>query len=438
LKLQSFAENERTITWIPGSFARQDDPFVPEPKAPSIFDFLIPTESHKPTTPPLLHYPGYLLLTNMCVYIFTPKFRLASLKATLQDEQTSYYDPSRLLRCKYKFSLNDIARLDVGLRRQFVTFHFNQPDQVTPTQPNLVSILFQTRSRHSTTVIVDTITTTIHESEVQSQVLINQDVEWCIKNIQKYILLRPDRKKSRIRTYNSVWHNDTPKRVYEIQDAEFDSGYTEDVTKVDFNFVKMYLLCGFLRYNRPVVDADCRGVEIQHTSLLASSEYLYLIQENLNAWPPVIFPPEFNPIGNVNSPLTSILSTSRIKGLLIDTLPQFGPNVGVGRIKDVCQIERWRSYKIDEALGSSAGHSNPDFKGLGRALQNGHVGHFDISSKTQKDKQQGTLSGWMHWIRIIFGKRHDVDAGARPISAPTCIPSSNDQMEVWYWYLKFN
>lgn len=86
LKLHIFQNDERTIAWIPGSFVEQGDPFVSEPKATSLFSLISSVFSEKlnksdiENIHPLLCCPGYFLLTNLYIYIFTPRFRLASLK----------------------------------------------------------------------------------------------------------------------------------------------------------------------------------------------------------------------------------------------------------------------------------------------------------------------------------------------------------------------
>lgn len=443
LKLQLLQEDELTISWVPGSYTVQQDPFVPEPKEPSFLDYIGFGSSNydlKLTLSSQLFSPGYLLLTNLHIYIFAPRFRLSSLKTPLSDEQTSYCDPSKLIKLKQKISLKDILRIDLGPRRQYLIFRVKQDvdGKRKKNKEKLCSIMFHTRSRNSSTAIIDSITTTVYENEELPPIVINQDTEWCIKNIQSQILLQSGEKSLSILNYNDVWNNSTAPEKYQLKDEEADTGVSEPVTKVDFDFVKMYLLCGFLRYTRPVQDSIIRGIEIQHVSLLGTTEYLYLFQERLDIWPPPIFPTELGPTPQVNSPLISALNMGQ-KGLKIDVIPEFDNVLGVGRLIDVCRIERWRSYRIDQATRENSSDSAEEFKGLGRALQNGVIGYYS-PFQTGTCSQQGTVSGWMHWIRIIFGK-HKADAAdsdlpisnLEPNKCPDSIPSSSESMEVWYW-----
>lgn len=439
LKLQVFELSEITTAWIPGSFTLQKPPFVPQPKAApfsfiDIFEMISGQSSprnNETTSCPLLYSPCYFLLSNKFIYIFTPRFFLEHLKTPLNDEQTSYYDPSRILRCKYKLPLTSTVRIDVGLRRQYLSFHFKHESE--PKKIALLSLVFQTRSKQATTLIIDSITSMMHEQEEfnGSLIRINQDMEWCIKSLQR-LLLCPGPKEISILSYGNVWTHPSPLN-YELRNEEYDKGFKEGITKVDFDFIKTYLLCCFLRYIRPFHSSDSRSVEIQHVSLLGTEGYIYLFQERFDVWPPIIVPPEFNPAANVNTAIQNIISSTKTKGLLIDVIPQFQSLIGVGRIKDVFRIERWRSYRIDEGLAASSGAPFGDFKGLGRALQNGHIGFFN-KHDAERVKQQGALNGFFWWIRIVFGASGVSEPASAPISTPKCVPASSDEMRVDYWW----
>jgi hypothetical protein len=282
----------------------------------------------------------------------------------------------------------------------------------------------------------------MNESEEYKPIQINQDTEWCIKNIQAYMLLRPGPKSLQILSYDGVWDsNNSDFSKYQLRVEESDPGYSETTTKVDFDFVKMYLFCGFLRYTRPIIDSTVRGVEIQHISLLGTTKYLYLFQERSDVWPPVVIPTEFNPSYNANLGINSILgSKNGQKGLKIDTISQFDSILGVGRIEDVCHIQRWQTYKIDDAVKEYESTQAAEYEGLGRALQNGHIGYYSPfeshNTPIERKFQQGTLSGWIYWIRIIFGRHESKNTlgNLRPNTCPKSIPNSNKDIEVWYWW----
>jgi hypothetical protein len=96
LKLKVLDDNERIILWTPGSWLIQKSPFI------------IPDKVD-------LNHPGYFLLTNKCIYIAKPLFRLDRLNTVLQDEQTSYLDPTLLIEFVERVELLNMSRIDVGM-----------------------------------------------------------------------------------------------------------------------------------------------------------------------------------------------------------------------------------------------------------------------------------------------------------------------------------
>jgi hypothetical protein len=67
----------------------------------------------------------------------------------------------------------------------------------------------------------------------------------------------------------------------------------------------------------------------------------------------------------------------------------------------------------------------------------GYFGSFsDTQTNPKKLHQQGTLSGWLWWIRIVFGKNTtpQADRMATPINTPSSIPRSSASTQVAYWW----
>jgi hypothetical protein len=402
LQLKVLGDNERIVVWDPGSYLVQSYPFIPQPPQRPYFFTLF--QSPKPEINHTLrksqHFPGYLLLTNKFVYILKPLIRLNKLKSPLYDEQTSYMNPAKLLEIAHKIDLLQISRIDVGPGRQYLCFH-------TERNKTLESILFQTRSKQYTTIIVDLITTVVHE-ENNDIGIINQDIEWFTKYTQENILLKPGRKHTELLNYRNVWNA----QDYSLDPKEFDTGTKEEITKVDFDFVKFFLHGCFLRYLRPVPETDCRGVEIQGVAFLGTREYIYIMQERLDVWPPAIFPPEYK-IQNDGYKYVG----EDLKGFLVDIVAPFDL-LGVGRITDITRIEKWRSWRIDEG--------SEQFKGLGASLQNGHLGYLNQTLSARN--QQGSAGGWFWWARVCFG---DTSEREMPARVTTDIPQG------YFWDLAF-
>lgn len=338
-------------------------------------------------------------------------------------------NPSKLFQFFHKLSLQDLSRIDVGPGRQYLVFHNAEKKQDAAS--DITSIVFSTRSRLVTTLIVDAITTVQHDSmgDVTSHqsTILNQDIEWCIKAIQDLILLRPGFKSTRLVSYYNVWPSEFGPNDIELGRDEFDTGIHDVVTKVDFDFVKAYLFGVFLRYVKPIAESDARGVEIQHTTTLMTREYFYLLEERLDVWPPAIFPPEVE-LGfssdlhrpEFQNPLREF---GRSKGLLSDKIPQFNL-IGVGRVCDVTRVERWRTWRLDSSL------DHDGMKGLGRALQNGHMGYLNQS--VSHLKQQASTTGFLWWVRIYFGYKQDYS-----VPEPTCPPTIKPVIGYW-WDVAFS
>jgi hypothetical protein len=415
LKFKVVDDNETIFAWSPGSFLKQRSILIEDntPRFKSWFDKqkLVDEVQLKPS----LHFPGYLLLTNRFVYVFRPLFRLVKLQEPLHDEQTTYINPEKLLKLCFKFPLDKLSRIDVGPGRQYLVF---RSEEEAPNSKTLVpiSVLFQTRCRQVTTNIIDNITTIFHENfDVNREGgIINQDTEWCIRGIQNSVLIRPGPKSTKILDYSSCWIHEG---IIELTDTEFDEGIHEQITKVDFDYVQVYLFAGFIDFHKLTEHRITVG--IQHVTLLASREYIYVMEERLDAWPPALFPPEFQP---KHRPMKSLRDLPS-KGFLIDKVPQFSLK-GIGRIADITLVEIWRSWRIDSSFEPMVQNQ---FFGLGAALQKGHIGALNESKNSVN--QQGTTSGWFWWVRVSFGNLHDF---SQPTSPPKSLPKQG-----YWWDLVF-
>ncbi|KAL5035488.1 hypothetical protein BDV3_005399 [Batrachochytrium dendrobatidis] len=451
--------------------------------------------------------PGYLLLTSSSIYIFRPLFSLFNLKIPLRDEQTSYTDPTNLLELVCKFSHVNIARVDVGPSRQHLCFHVvestnnistpsllskvpsttsitpnSTPEPDTPTtgfyaandkavvkrassKPKVVSWVFLSRSRIHTTQIVDCLTTSLDELRESLPIgnTVNQDIESSLRNLQSTVFLRKGSKSVGILHYDGVWS--LPKSplsiaptegqrrgsaivcdpLHILSDDEHDKAAFADVTKVDFDFIRVYLLGCFLRYIRPIAELSERTVKIEHISIIGTSEYIYITTERLDVWPPLIIPPEFSPHASTNARINSVLpqlsQSFGGKGMVADIVSQFDHVLGVGRMRDIIRVERWRTWRIDNALGLPGEAPPVCFSNLGETLQNGFLGFMGVdATRVAPEVQQGCTSGWFWWVRIVFGE-HLHPAGdpcvynsPQPTAAPESIPCSTSTERVSYWW----
>jgi hypothetical protein len=389
LELNVLGPNEKLAAWIPGSHLFQQHPFIDRhPKS------LQASEPH----------PSFLLLTSDRLLSLVPR-----LSKQTQDDPAMYFDAAEMNRrfvVQLKLRIADILRLDIGPSRQYLCFRaYNSA---------MISFMFLTRSQEITTTIVDFITTLLDPRI--SRNIINQDVEWFVRNLQSTVLLAKGSKSTQILSYHNVWDQMKPAP---LRDEEYDQGLNQEISKVDFDFIRVYQLGVFLRYTKPLENCDLRGVQIQHVSFLTTCQYIYILAERLDVWPPAFVPPEYNPINGVNDPIEAKIKV-KDKGLQIDYIPLFSV-LGIGRVSELCKIEKRRSYKIDQGLSS-------DLAGLGKHLAKGDIGH--MKKKMEKIAQAGSTSGWPWHLRLVFGEK--TSSVVYPCEFE--IPKSRDDFQVHYWW----
>ncbi|KAJ3397025.1 hypothetical protein HDU92_001038 [Lobulomyces angularis] len=185
---------------------------------------------------------------------------------------------------------------------------------------------------------------------------------------------------------------------------------------------------------------------IRTTALIATNEYLYLVLERLDVWPPLYFPPESSTSANSSNSVLNLscsqeeLNQISSKGLVADLISPFAHYresssvLSFGRVKDIVKVERWRSWRwtpLSEVKQIGVEASNEAC-----VMQNGCIGicptwksksgsstenkHRDISDssisinrraadknsfrKRNLDESIGTgnAAGWSWWIRIYL------------------------------------
>ncbi|KAH6563146.1 hypothetical protein BASA60_010832 [Batrachochytrium salamandrivorans] len=288
----------------------------------------------------------------------------------------------------------------------------------------IVSWVFLAGSRASTTQIVDCLTTRLHDlrNTLPMGNTINQDIESTLRNLQTSVFLRRGPKDLRILSYAGVWAHNTPPSIaissttslsldescnhaatldplHTLSDEEQDRACLADITKVDFDFVRLYVLGCFLRYIRPMAELSERTVKLEHISVIGTEDYIYVSTERLDVWPPLIVPPEYSPHSSTNSRIDSVVpmlsEENGGKGFVADIVPQFENILGVGRMRDILRVERWRTWRIDSALNCPGDTSQLCFSGLGEALQNGFLGFLGERVS--------------YWWDLAFANRDSVD-----------------------------
>ncbi|KAJ3130518.1 hypothetical protein HK098_000083 [Nowakowskiella sp. JEL0407] len=281
-----------------------------------------------------------------------------------------------------------------------------------------------------------------------------------------------------------------------IKEADEDMAVhtTEEISKVDFEFLKLYLLVGWVfpasgagtldstALNQLLPSPQYGSPNIRPCSLIATKEFLYLTNERFDVWPPLLFPPEFEPTAHVNETIENAGSRSQpgwssnhtaFKGLVADLVTPFSsPPLIVGKIADIKRCERWRSWRYTMQKEVQQIGAEPDENGL--MIMNGAIGfcksktsipkddrlqvedalvppHSDLSVRRgsvgtrrlpssdswrsslfrRKNVDPGNAAGWGWWIRIVFSKPVFAE---NPSDQSTPDSNRKDGTEEEYWW----
>ncbi|KAI9341729.1 hypothetical protein BDR26DRAFT_860181 [Obelidium mucronatum] len=382
------------------------------------------------------------------------------------------------------------------------------------------SLVFLSRDRSGTSRILDSLVPVLYESKPGSSKfsirgedgkvkIVNQDVEWSLTALREKVLLAPGTsvnvilndvdvdgkfdwrdvlaKKqnkstappssggkgwfsdllntplssgSRQPAYPSLEQTNSPvSRIRTIvNDTDCDSATSNTVVlnKVNFEFLKLYLLVGWIVPHRPLQHppsklrvAPSLSVTVNSVSLIATKDYIYLTSERFDVWPPPLFPASTLPAPTVNAPflehaaslaatlprsgsspsLNSLSSTPTppandrpipdpFKGLSASQIPQYSPPLRVGRVRDLVRCERWKTWrwKLGQQITQVEEASLLEQK-VAALIQNGAIGvvkvvedewpiggvkSSGVSSNIEKARRAGATSGWDWWVRMVF------------------------------------
>ncbi|KAJ1565921.1 hypothetical protein HK096_006731 [Nowakowskiella sp. JEL0078] len=265
-----------------------------------------------------------------------------------------------------------------------------------------------------------------------------------------------------------------------IDDDDEDSAVHDgsEISKVNFEFLRLYLLVGWVSANTEKTNSTAKlprnncnlpspadgTPSVRTCSLIATNDFLYLITERFDVWPPLFFPPEFEPVVHVNDTIETVGARSQpgwssnstaFKGLVADLVTPFSsPPLTAARVRDIRRCERWRSWRytstelvqqigarvdgtgimiMNGAIGdcrsefvtsatdttvsetngaedgSGVGSSSEVRPSLGRRGSATWTGSFFRRATTDA----GNAAGWGWWVRVVFAKPElDVSGGA--------------------------
>ncbi|KAI8619574.1 hypothetical protein BC830DRAFT_745267 [Chytriomyces sp. MP71] len=267
LKFNVFAnDQEKILSWVAGSIVPQVSPYLegiagpPTEQGYSLLGgssvtsssarrdfakdpFILATKERMQT----VERAGYILVTDKALYIFTPTFVMpynpfktataSTAPAHMSNviAQVRYDDPSRTLKLARRIPLGNLARVDVGPNRQYLSLHFLAGDEKATSVTRgtgsggigvegslkmgrastssinhektkklplsgIRSVVFLTRDRTATSRIIDNLVPVLYESRIKSKFnlrgedgklkIVNQDVEWSLAALRSTVLLK--------------------------------------------------------------------------------------------------------------------------------------------------------------------------------------------------------------------------------------------------------
>ncbi|KAJ3111096.1 hypothetical protein HK100_002806 [Physocladia obscura] len=374
--------------------------------------------------------------------------------------------------------------------------------------PGIRSVVFLSRDRTATSRILDALVPVLYEGGGSSKFkakgvdgkvrVVNQDVEWSLSALKNHVLLRKGdaqnillndvdvdgridwrdiiaarKNESRQQSNQSGgigWFGgffgggtasqsetiqEAPKQIQHIiEEVDEDVATSTDTVldKVNFEFLKLYLLVGWIVPHKlstlPLSSEKSKklpslSVTVNSVSLIATKDYIYLTSERFDVWPPPIFPASTFPAPYVNSPLLEHAATATamaarhhrslpnmpdpsnrppsplplldpLKGLSASQIVQHSAPLRVGRVRDMIRCERWKTWRWKLGANVTQVEEAPVLEQKIAALvQNGAIGVVKVvegewpvggggSGGGDKSRKAGTTSGWEWWLRVVF------------------------------------
>ncbi|KAJ3009726.1 UNVERIFIED_CONTAM: hypothetical protein HDU68_002534 [Siphonaria sp. JEL0065] len=410
------------------------------------------------------------------------------------------------------------------------------------------SLVFLTRDRSGTSRILDALIPVLYESKANSKFtirgddgkvkIVNQDVEWSLTALRDKVLLKTGEAHSVVlndvdldgkvdwrdvvakrgalaqlsQPEKKSWFSDLlntplsssgrssggtsvvatepiPSRKRSIlNELDYDPATSSTVVlnKVNFEFLKLYLLVGWIVPHKPPPPAPPKAkippslsVTVNSVSLIATRDYIYLTSERFDVWPPPLFPASTLPTPSVNAPLLEHASSlvnslpftspstnaangsstpppparplpDPFKGLSATQIPQYSPPLRVGRVRDLVRCERWKTWrwKLGPHVTQVEEASLLEQK-VAALVQNGAIGVVRVvedewpiggvkpsgsTNAMDKARRAGATSGWDWWVRIVFKESE----GSLPLDSPSISTNegscNNDE---YFWDIVF-
>ncbi|KAJ3072996.1 hypothetical protein HDU98_002428 [Podochytrium sp. JEL0797] len=374
------------------------------------------------------------------------------------------------------------------------------------------SLVFLSRDRVATGRVLDALVPVLYEQRAGKKgKVVNQDVEWSLVALREKVLLKSGGGDVKDIVWNQmrVWGNlgwqdvvarkkaaerggekkswlsgllstqfstgggppvvpvearpleaEANPRVIGEADCDSATGSHVVLNKVNFEFLKLYLLVGWIVPHAlpppPPPSLKIRPsltVTVNSTTLIATSEYMYLTNERFDVWPPPLFPTSTRPAASVNAPFldhaAALFAASipppaqpspsptepaspplgpsppdPLKGLSASQIPQYSPPLRVGRVRNLVRCERWKTWRwrLDAQVTHVEEASVMEQK-VAALIQNGAVGVVRVvedqwpigggsgTGVGEKGRRAGATVGWEWWVRVVFNSDSEEEGG---------------------------
>ncbi|KAJ2083121.1 hypothetical protein H4R24_001034 [Coemansia sp. RSA 988] len=294
LQLNIFeAADERLVQWVPAGMVYQTAPLVEGRRAQGKWGLTSllgasdgeGVEAGKVSGDAArAEQAAYIALSTHALYAFVPAQE--ALQAVARGDRTQVeLQPEQYLTTAFAMRLADIGRVDVGPSRQYVALHAGLLDvdgtrwssaRLRRLVGAATSCVVMVRDRLVCSDMLDALVQLGYEARAGGarRVPINHDVEWAMHHLARQVLLRP----VALDVHPHLRRELLRSRSARQPGAMVDAAATDVIIdKVTYEFLKLYFCVGC---------ATRAG--IKPVTLAASPNFLYVVQERVDVWPPPV------------------------------------------------------------------------------------------------------------------------------------------------------
>ncbi|KAJ2802184.1 hypothetical protein H4R20_003381 [Coemansia guatemalensis] len=294
LQLSVFeAADERLVQWVPAGLVYQTAPVADGRRAQGKWGLtsLLGTGDGEGASAgeatgdgTLAEQAAYIALSTHALYAFVPSQEALQAAARGDGAQVEL-QPELHLTTAFAVQLAEVGRVDVGPSRQYVALHAGllgadgarwNAARLKRLAGAAASCVVMVRDRLVCSDVLDALVQLGYEARAGGarRVPVNHDVEWAMHHLARQVLLRPAALDAHPHLRRELLRSRSARHPGAMADA---AATDVIIDKVTYEFLKLYFCVG--RATR---------VGIEPVTLAASPNFLYVVRERVDVWPPPV------------------------------------------------------------------------------------------------------------------------------------------------------